>query len=299
MAITVEEYPTEAEWLEARQGTIGASEAAAAIGESKWDSPLQLWSRKTGRAPEKQATLQMRAGHALEPLIATLYEEETGRKTRDPGPFTIVRNTDYPWLHATLDRDILPAQDGQGLGVLEEKAPGLHMMDLWDGVVPLEVQVQFQVQLLVSARMWGSIAALIGNSEFRYQDTEKHEAACMRILEGTERFHRLVQKDDFPPAGVNDSEMLGLLFPRHEEGKVMTLPGEALAVDETRQQMMARRKEADDAVKALDSLLKEWMRDAERGELPDGSGAYTWKAHKVKEHVVKERIDRPIRRVKS
>ena len=44
---------THEEWLSLRKFSIGGSEIAVAIGVSRWSTPFQLWSQKTGRS-EKQ-----------------------------------------------------------------------------------------------------------------------------------------------------------------------------------------------------------------------------------------------------
>lgn len=38
------------QWLEVRQGGIGSSDAATAVGLNPYKSPLELWAEKTRRA---------------------------------------------------------------------------------------------------------------------------------------------------------------------------------------------------------------------------------------------------------
>ncbi len=45
--MTARELTREA-WLELRQGTLGSSEAAAALGEDAYSSPFRLWAEKRG-----------------------------------------------------------------------------------------------------------------------------------------------------------------------------------------------------------------------------------------------------------
>lgn len=42
------------QWLEVRQGGIGSSDAAAAVGLSPYKSQLELWLEKTGWAAESE-----------------------------------------------------------------------------------------------------------------------------------------------------------------------------------------------------------------------------------------------------
>lgn len=39
------------QWLQVRKGGIGSSDAAAAVGLNPYQSQLELWMEKTGRAP--------------------------------------------------------------------------------------------------------------------------------------------------------------------------------------------------------------------------------------------------------
>lgn len=56
--VIVEHHATESEWLAARQSGIGASEAAAVLGFSKFASPYSVWGRKTGRIDEMRGTAE-------------------------------------------------------------------------------------------------------------------------------------------------------------------------------------------------------------------------------------------------
>ena len=43
------------DWLALREKGIGGSQAAAAIGLSRWQDPLTLWAEKTGRIKAQEA----------------------------------------------------------------------------------------------------------------------------------------------------------------------------------------------------------------------------------------------------
>ena len=43
------------QWLSVRQGGIGSSDAAAAVGLCPYKSQLELWMEKTGRTPTEEA----------------------------------------------------------------------------------------------------------------------------------------------------------------------------------------------------------------------------------------------------
>lgn len=61
------------EWHEFRRGGIGASEIAAALGKSQYESRYDLWLRKTGRVGEKESNYAMERGKALEDVARKAY----------------------------------------------------------------------------------------------------------------------------------------------------------------------------------------------------------------------------------
>ena len=94
-----------AEWLKMREDGIGASEVAAVIGLSPWDSPFSLWLKKTGQVPPTEETVAMHLGHLLEPVIAQLWEEETGWKViKSSAKDIIYQDPEHPWRKVTPDR---------------------------------------------------------------------------------------------------------------------------------------------------------------------------------------------------
>ena len=68
-------YANRSEWLEARRGGIGGSDAATLLGVSKFSSPYKLWAEKTGRDIGDFDNPYMRRGRALEPVIADLFDK--------------------------------------------------------------------------------------------------------------------------------------------------------------------------------------------------------------------------------
>ena len=92
----------EGDWLRDRRNSIGASDAAAAIGESPWKTPVELWQEKTGRVKRDDApTEEMIIGKLLEPRILQRYTETTGFPVLDQQAFH--RHPVLPFLTDTLD----------------------------------------------------------------------------------------------------------------------------------------------------------------------------------------------------
>lgn len=93
------------EWLKAREDGIGASEVAAVVGLSPWETPFSLWLRKTGQAPPLEENDAMRLGHLLEGIVVTLWEERTGFKAVKASAKDIIyQDPEHPWRKVTPDR---------------------------------------------------------------------------------------------------------------------------------------------------------------------------------------------------
>lgn len=288
-----------AQWLEERRQSIGASEVPTVLGLNPWDTPLQLALRKRGDIPDKEETEAMRMGHKLEPVVAELYTEETGRKVKDLGPYVIQRNADHPFIHATLDRLVRVDVDGESeIGDLQIKTVGAHMGHHWEEMVPLGVQAQVQAEMAAAKLSWGSVAALIGGQRFVWKDIERNDDFIAYMVAKVDVFWALIQKGDLPEAGAADNQAMRLLYPQHDPGKVIELPAIAVTLDDMRtkakQDVTAAEKRQDEA----EAQLKQMMGDAEYGTLPDG-GRYSWKTSERKAYSVPAETTRTLRRLKA
>ncbi|QEL56494.1 YqaJ viral recombinase family nuclease [Chromobacterium paludis] len=106
-------------WLAIRRQGIGSSGAAAAIGLSPYKCALSLWLEKTGRkAPEDLAQKEpMLWGTILEPVLAGVYAQRTGRRVRRVN--AVLQHAEHPFMLANLDREVVGAD--AGVGTLEIK----------------------------------------------------------------------------------------------------------------------------------------------------------------------------------
>lgn len=286
-------------WLEDRRHSIGASEVPTVLGLNPFDTPLQLALRKRGEITEKEETEAMRMGHKLEPVVAELYCEETGRIVTNPGDYEIWRHPDHAFLHATLDRIARKAAEPNSIGgVLQLKTVGAHMAHYWDDAVPLGVQCQVQAEMAVADRAWGSVAALIGGQRFVWKDIERNESFITYMVAKVDLFWVMIQKGDLPEAGAADNKALQLLYPQHDPGKTIDLPTEALMLTGERLRAIDELKSAEQRKNAAEARLKQLMGDAEYGILGDGS-RYSWKTSERKGYTVKATTTRTLRRLKA
>lgn len=198
------------EWLAERQSGIGASEAAMAIGVSRWGTPLDLYLRKVGQAPPVVETPEMRWGTRLEPQIAEAYSEQTGFGFVAEQQF--IRSPTIPWIFATLDR---VRSDGR---IVELKNVGARAAADWGEPGTDEIPVHYLVQVLHQMIVTGTevvdVAALIGGSDFRVYTVDRDEDVSSRIVEKEEAFWDRVRRREPPPPDLDrDGRNLTRLWP--------------------------------------------------------------------------------------
>lgn len=200
------------EWLQIRSTGIGSSDAAAAIGLSSYKCSLSLWLEKTGRQqPEdlsnKEAVVW---GTVLEPVLAKMYAERTGRKVRRVN--AVLQHPEHPFMLANLDREVIT---DSGTGVLEIKTAGFYSAQLWDDGVPVAYQCQVLHQLAVTGHAWADVAVLIAGQEFRIYRIERDDDKIADLIQREAQFWSWVTNDQQPdPDGSYDAQQALLsLFP--------------------------------------------------------------------------------------
>lgn len=166
---------TEAAWHRERALSIGASEAAAALGLSPWESLDEWVSSKSGlaaRSFSSRAAERMRWGQYLEPVLGAHYGLTHG-VVPQPGGRTIVRRDDTPWLHATPDFLV----EANGVRWLVETKNGTS--GVWGEShqprVPLYYRVQVQQQLYCLDLPRGVLVCLVDGWDYREEWIERDE----------------------------------------------------------------------------------------------------------------------------
>jgi putative phage-type endonuclease len=152
------------EWHEARRSSLGASEVAAVLGLSPWQTPLSVYMAKMGvrnEIPENLAYF----GRALEPVIAKWIEDTSDEVSRLHDGFS-ARAEAWPWLTVSPDRI---TYDDESLSVhpipVELKTSSAFGRDKWSEGVPLFYQAQVQAQIAVLDAPYGWLAVLHGGNE--------------------------------------------------------------------------------------------------------------------------------------
>jgi putative phage-type endonuclease len=286
-----------ADWLERRRKTVGASEVAAILGMSPWKSPFALYLEKVGEVEVSgEETAWQRWGNILEPAICDEYSAQTGRKVVDHGRYAVRYSETCPHLSATLDREVL-AYDERGPGCMDAKSAHFVKAKEWEDGAPLLYQVQLQAQMEVTGYKWGSLAVLIGGSDFRWCDVERNENFIAHMRRKVAEFWHCVETRTPPEVdgSLSTAEVLKKLYP-NDSGEAVALPGDAatwtdeyMSACDAEKAAVAQKTEAANKLRAA-------IGDNTFGILPDGS-RWSLKTTSRKESVVKASTYRTLRRL--
>lgn len=284
-----------AAWLTERRKGIGASEVGTILGLNKYESPFELFMRKTGRLPDKEDSLPMYLGRKMEPIIAEWYTKETGRLLHNPGDYAIQAHPDYSWLRATLDRTTQFEDDRNG--AVELKAPGRNNGEWRKDDSPLTYQAQLQIQMACCGFEVGEIAAVVGNSEFYVIRYERNDDFLDAIIPLLYEFWDRVQADEAPPVDgtASTSRTLKALHPR-DNGLTVQL-GESIVEARIKLEKIGRIMEAlEDRESLYRNRIIEAMGPHTYGEI-DGVLAYSYKTVTRPAHQAKACTYRTLRKI--
>lgn len=198
-------------WLEQRKTFIGGSEVHELFNIPQYGKGCvrALGYKKLGvdpDYPERMNKKLLRRGQMLEPIVAALYEEETGRKVRRPsmdeyGLPRVQRHPQFPFLGVHTDRFILAGGSVKETGDLEIKThqEGPFLNIVRNGIFPSH-SLQVQHSMLVTGHKWGSFAVLWPDAfELKSFDMERDEKVISEITRRGQEFASLIQNGQLPP----------------------------------------------------------------------------------------------------
>lgn len=178
-------------WLDFRKAFIGGSEAAACLGVSRYQTRTSLYYAKTlDSAPIKQDTEKMWAGRMLEPVIAQMFAERTGKHVIQQ-PYMYV-HPEFPWMGGNID-----------FGILGENA-GLECKNTSSKAVAQSEEYHLQCQhymAVTNASRW-YLAYLLYGWKFDYVVIERDEELIQMLIQGETDFWNNHVVPRIPPVEV-------------------------------------------------------------------------------------------------
>lgn len=151
------------EWYEARKKGLGASDAPAALGFSRWTTPQQVCLAKWGETDQQEETKATHRGKVLEPLLIDAYSQITGLEVT-PGKMMFHEKLDM--IFATPDGLLDYAKTP---GLLQIKTTLDWLDDEWgeEGTdeIPHHYRIQVAHEMAVTNRDWVDVAVLIASEQ--------------------------------------------------------------------------------------------------------------------------------------
>jgi putative phage-type endonuclease len=250
-------------WLQERKKGIGGSDAAAALGLSRWKTPFQVYIEKTEEIQsDQEENERMYWGNVMEDVIAKEFERRTGKKVRRRN--AILQHEEFPFMLANLDREVVSENAG-----LECKNANEYALREWEGEeVPLEYLIQCNHYMAVTGCEKWYIATLIGGNKYKYKEILRDEALIQAIIEGEQRFWNdyVLAKNPPPIDGSSAAEKyIAERFKKAERGKTVELGVQFKTDIERLNELKDSIAALSEAKTAIENRIKLEMADAERG----------------------------------
>lgn len=142
------------EWLEARAGRIGGSDASAILGMNPYRTNIELWQIKTGQLiPEDISDKPyVKYGTEAEQHLRKLFELDFPEYEMGYVENNMFINDDYPFAHASLDGWLTEKDTGR-TGVWECKTTNIlqsMQKEKWNHRIPDNYYIQLLHYLLVT-----------------------------------------------------------------------------------------------------------------------------------------------------
>lgn len=278
------------EWLKERRNSIGGSEMGAILGLNKYASAYTVWAVKTGLMAESEDNEAMRQGRDLEDYVAQRFAEKSGLKVRREN--YIIRNDDFPHVHANIDRRIV----GHDWGVECKTANAYMESKFKNDEFPLSYYVQCVTYLAITGFTRWYLPVLVLGREFKvYQLTRIENDDCPEWCESSVYvddneidalrkaaigFWSHVVDGTPPPVDGSKAttDALSVIY-ADCNGETVDLFG-ADKVFKELAETKAAREELEVKEELLKQILKDELKTAEKGVC--GSHIVTWKPQKRK-----------------
>ncbi|MFC5802751.1 YqaJ viral recombinase family protein [Streptomyces formicae] len=253
-------------WDKARAGLcITATEIAAVLGLSPWQSRFSLWHKKAGLPTLPfQSDPAMEWGVRLEDAVADKWAEQNDMSLHTTGTW---RHRDREWQRATPDRI------GDDCLVEVKTSP---FGDDWgpsgSDILPVHYRCQIQWQLDTLGLDVCHVALLIGGWDYREYTVAYDETDAKVMRDAAERFLDDVRQGNRPPIDGADATYQTIrVQPDGLEDRDVQIPAELANRYETAQQ---QAKDAGTELTQVRGELLDLIGNAKRAVVGDRRIAY-------------------------
>ena len=209
MSLIREHHESRGEWLEARANRgIGASEAAAIVNLSPYESVRGLWEKKVlnKRSADISDNEAVAKGVRVEPALRALFQANHPELTIEYYPYDLLFQEDRPWMFCTLDGEIVREDGMRGILEIKTATPnGREGWRKWECQIPNHYHCQILHQFLATGFDFAILCAGLygqdGTMTIReYEVTKEDVAIDMEWLLNEEiSFWESVSNKKLPP----------------------------------------------------------------------------------------------------
>jgi putative phage-type endonuclease len=186
------------EQLLARRTGIGGSDAPGVCGVSTWSTPYQIWLDKRGEVEPREDDDRMYWGRAVEPIIRSRYQTETGRQVQVP---KLMRHPNYDWMIGNLDGI---TSDGRVLEIKTAESDR-DWGEEGTNVIPDPYMIQVQHYMTVTNLPIADVAVLFRGNDFRIYEVPADSELQVMLIDREADFWELVKKGIPPePTSLSD-----------------------------------------------------------------------------------------------
>ncbi|MBW4864301.1 MAG: YqaJ viral recombinase family protein [Paeniclostridium sp.] len=281
-------YMTKEEWLEARRGGIGGSDASSVLGFNPYKSSISVYlekiqnnnlsrdlERKDGISLinknqfKEEVSYKMELGNKLEEFVAREFTLKTGKKVRNING--ILKNDNYPFALANIDRAVVGEK-----AFLECKVTNSFSKKLWKKEVPMHYQIQMTHYMAVTGATHCYVAALIGNEDLVIHKIYRDEELINKVMNLEKRFwDECVLGESLPnPDGSDDySNMIQGIYKDSKKEELILFKKDDLM--SRYDEVCELSKDISKEKKTIEQYIQSQMKDYEVAYL--GDRKITWK----------------------
>ena len=259
------------EWLKMREAGIGASEVAAILGLSPWETPFSLWLKKTHQVPPTEENDAMRRGHYLEDAVVQWWMHETGEQVIKASAADIIYvHPDHPYMRGTPDRVVKGRKK-----ILEVKSTAIQMGD----TIPDYYLAQVTYQMYVTGIHQAELIYIQGGLTFGRFVVEYEEEFADLIAERVTEFWIENVLGGKEPDAISVSD-LAVKIPKSTPEKSVEADEKAIDQVNVLREKKAMYDALGEEIDDLTNSLKMYMTDSEALVDGDGNVLCTWKSSK-------------------
>ena len=272
-----------------KRGKIEASQVAAALGLSPFQTPANLAMELLGRIKPQEENAAMRGGNIMEPAIAQLYMDRE-EMIIHPWEDTCV-HPHFDWLIAHPDYFYNDENEIKPICLIEIKNVGARQRFRLEHGVPVHVLAQCVLPSLLTGINRVEVVAYFGGNDleiYPLKITSKQQESLMTKV--SLYWFDWIKNNMIPPVCDRDIELIKILYSSADNVTELTATDAVMEDIEDYRTFKKQRNEIDRSVGTLEAKIRLMMGGASKLVAPDGEVLFTYKqARKSRKTEIEER----------